>query len=173
VYRLKRRFEALSYFKAFPRIKRLAGWAPVRIAAFIVTLAAIYFFGTGTFSMARTRLLVDPILHHLYPGLGSGQMYNIIARMRWTLHSAEYFVVFILLAVWPLRLRPLTALIVTIALAAADEGHQYFLPDRTCDLFDLQMDATGAMAAFLLTGTVRWLRRGPADTPAALARSPD
>ena len=43
-------------------------------------------------SMARTQLLINPVLQHLFPNLTGNQMYDIIARLRWAIHFAEYAV---------------------------------------------------------------------------------
>ncbi len=102
------------------------------------------------------RLLIDPVLAAIVRGDSGTQLLYYDNFIRWTAHYLEYFVVFLFL-VWALRLRPLTALVVAVALAVADEGHQYFLPDRTCSLFDIKVDVAGAATAFLLTITIGFL----------------
>jgi VanZ family protein len=134
---------------------------------FALVLALIYFFGTGRFSMVRTELLLEPVLKLWHPNHSASWTWSIVSRVRWTLHFLEFFVVFILLAVWPMRLRPLTALIVSLALAAADEGHQYFLADRSFSLFDLKLDAAGAATALVLTVAMRRLFGPPHTAQAA------
>jgi len=102
--------------------------------------------------------LTDPLLICIFPHSGT-QLLVYDSFIRWSAHYLEYFVLLLFL-VWALPLRPLTALIIAVTLAAADEGHQYFLPDRTCSLFDIEVDAAGAATAFILMITIRFLR-GP------------
>ncbi|MGO9057872.1 MAG: VanZ family protein [Candidatus Binataceae bacterium] len=141
----------------------------IRPLLLIAVMSSIYFLGTSLFSAARMRLLIDPSLSaflHLEPG---SQLLYFDYLIRWTAHYLEYFVVFLLL-LWTLRLRPRTALILAVALAAIDEGHQYFIPDRTCSLFDLKLDAAGAATAFILASGFRFLR-GASRLPSPLSVS--
>ena len=114
------------------------------------------------------RLLIDPVLGAIVRGDSGTQLLFFDNFIRWTAHYLEYFVVFLFL-VWALRSRPLTALVIAVALAVADEGHQYFLPDRTCSLFDIKVDAAGAATAFILTVTIRFLRGSSRLLPLSLA----
>jgi VanZ family protein len=55
---------------------------------------------------------------------------------------------------WLLRSRPLwaqitPALLYCLLYGATDEIHQYFVPSRSCDIFDWFADATGALLATL------------------------
>jgi len=133
----------------------LSKW--IRLLLFIAAASIVYFLGTSMFSAARMQLLVNPQLSSVFHTHSAGQLLQYIYRIRWAAHYLEYFVVFLFL-VWAVRLRPSTVLVITVAMAAADEGHQYFLPDRTCSLFDLKLDAAGAATAFLLLATIRLLR---------------
>jgi len=58
-----------------------------------------------------------------------------------------------------------------VLLAAADEGHQYFIPDRSCSLLDLALDWAGAVTAFILVAAARRLR-SRSRTAAAIAAGP-
>ncbi len=51
------------------------------------------------------------------------------------------------------------AFFVTILHGALDEGHQYFVPGRQCDLCDFLADVTGALIAVLAIVSVRILTR--------------
>jgi VanZ family protein len=59
-----------------------------------------------------------------------------------------------------LRTRLLAALIFTLLYGASDEIHQYFVPNRECDLLDWLADATGAMLAIGAILLVRHRRIG-------------
>jgi VanZ family protein len=113
--------------------------------------------------------LTDPLLVAIFRGDSGTQLFFYDNFIRWTAHYLEYFVVFLFL-VWALRLRPLTALVLAMALAIADEGHQYFLPDRTCSLFDIKLDAAGAATAFILTITIGFLRGSSRFLPLSVVR---
>lgn len=141
----------------------------IRPLLFIGVASLVYFLGTSTFSAARMQLLVDPHLRSVFQIDSAGQLLQYIYRIRWAAHYLEFFVVFLFL-VWALRLRPLTALVITVAMGAADEGHQYFIPDRTCSLFDFKLDAAGATTAFILLIATRFLRGS--SRPAGLAATP-
>jgi VanZ family protein len=133
---------------------------PLRLLIMFVVLALIYALGTSKFSAARMEPLFYPYFRSLLHISDSNQLFYYLSIVRWTAHSLEYFALFALLS-WVIGLRPFTALAVTLLLAAADEGHQYFLPDRTCSLTDLKFDAAGAAAAFLLSLAVVRFRAAP------------
>ncbi len=132
------------------------GW-PVRLCLFATVVAMIYLLGTSLFSAARMKPLFYPWFRSLFGAGSEGQLLYYLSVVRWTAHYFQYFVLFLLL-VWVLGLRPLSALILCLALGAADEGHQYFLPDRSCSLMDLKLDAAGAATAFILIAGSRRLR---------------
>jgi VanZ family protein len=132
-----------------------------RLLVFVAVVALIYFLGTSLFSNPKSAALVRWTLEHLSGHSSNYQIAIFNNWLRWTAHYLEFFVLFLMLAVWPLRLRPLTALIFVVALGAADEGHQYFIPDRSCTLFDFELDAAGAVSAFILTLTLRRVRGSP------------
>jgi VanZ family protein len=131
---------------------------PLRLLLVIVVGAVVYWLGTSLFSAARMEPLFYPIFRSVFHVNDAGRLFYYLSIVRWTAHFFEYFVLFVLLA-WIVGLRPVTALILCVALAAADEGHQYFLPDRTCSFWDLKLDAAGAFTAFVLTLIARRTRR--------------
>jgi len=152
---------------------RAAAATWLRPLLLIAVISSIYFLGTSLFSAARMRLLIDPSVSAAFHPDSGSQLLHYDYLIRWTAHYLQYFVVFLLL-LWALRLRPLTALILTVALAAADEGHQYFIPDRTCSLFDLTVDAAGAATACILASGLRLLRgapRLPSPLPASVVQT--
>lgn len=144
-----------SFFSTLSGSPSSSKW--IRLLLSIAAISTIYFLGTSFFSAARMRLLIDPVLGAIVRGDSGTQLLFFDNFIRWTAHYLEYFVVFLFL-VWALRSRPLTALVIAVALAVADEGHQYFLPDRTCSLLDIKVDAAGAATAFILMITIRFLR---------------
>ena len=48
----------------------------------------------------------------------------------------------------------LFSLIFTVIYGATDEFHQYFVPYRQSDIYDLMADATGAIIAYLIAKTL-------------------
>jgi VanZ family protein len=144
---------------------------PLRLCLFVAAIAVVYWLGTSLFSAARMKPLFYPLFSSLFHTNAEGPLFHYLSIVRWTAHYLEYFTLFLLL-VWLLGLRPLTALVLCVVLAAADEGHQYFLPDRTCSLRDLSFDAVGAATAFVLTIAARRLRTAtPPETRTVPERS--
>jgi VanZ family protein len=133
---------------------------PSRVCLFAVLIAAVYFLGTSLFSAARMKPTFYPIFTSLLHVNGQRELFYYLSIVRWTAHYLEYFGLFMLL-VWLLGMRPLAALLLCLLVAAADEGHQYFLPDRTCSLRDLGYDSAGAASAFLITLAASRLRAAP------------
>ncbi len=133
---------------------------PFRLCVLAAIIAADYFAGTSLFSSSRMEPLFYPIFRSLFHISEASQLYDYLSALRHAVHSLEYFVLF-LLAVWLVGLRPLPALLFCVLLAVADEGHQYFLPDRTCSLRDLNFDTVGAATAWVLTIAARRLRSAP------------
>ena len=129
----------------------------LRLCLFVAVVALIYWFGTSLFSAARMEPVFYPLFRSLFHASAPIQLFDYLTIVRLTAHYMEYFVLFLLL-VWLLGLRPMSALILCVLLAAADEGHQYFLPDRSCSLRDLNYDAAGAATAFVLTIAAKRLR---------------
>ncbi len=140
------------------------GWA-LRLSLFAAVLAMVYLLGTSLFSAARMQPLMYPFLQSQFHISGAVELFRYQSIVRWTFHYLEYFVLFLSL-VWLVGLRPVTALIFCLLLAAADEGHQYLLPDRSCSLVDFSYDAAGAATAFVLVIAARWLQPAPAKTSA-------
>ena len=128
---------------------------------FIAALTLIYFLGTSPFSNRNSAALIRWTMEHLFHRSPNGQIFFLNNLLRWSAHYLEFLVLFLMLAVWPLRLRPLTALIITVAVGAADEGHQYFIPDRSCSLRDFELDSAGGATAFILTLALRRVRGAP------------
>ncbi|MGH7782066.1 MAG: VanZ family protein [Candidatus Binataceae bacterium] len=138
---------------------------PSRLCLFIAVVAIVYWLGTSLFSAARMEPLFYPLFRSVFHADTDGQLFQYLSFVRWSAHYAEYFILFLAL-VWLVGLRPLTALTVCLLLAVADEGHQYFLPDRTFSLHDIKLDAAGAITAFILIFLGRrGIRRRPQIDP--------
>jgi VanZ family protein len=133
---------------------------PLRLAILTAIAVLVYVLGTSFFSAARMEPLFYPYFRSLLHVTDSGQLFFYLSIVRWTAHFMEYFVLCLVL-VWFVGLRPFTAMVICVALGAADEGHQYFIPDRTCSLLDLKYDWAGALTAFLLSVAAIRLRQAP------------
>lgn len=140
---------------------------PLRFGLFIAAMATVYCLGTSLFSAARMEPLFYPFFRSAFHTSDPGQLFHYLSVIRWTAHFMEYFVLFLLLA-WLLGMRPAIALVICLLIALGDEGHQYFLPDRTFSTFDLRMDASGAFSALVLTTAIRRLRAARAPQAAVL-----
>ncbi|GEM_PF-3025799 len=130
----------------------------VRLAVLTAVAVLVYVLGTSFFSAARMEPIFYPYFRSLLHVSDSGQLFFYLSIVRWTAHFMEYLVLCLVL-VWLVGLRPFTAMVICLALGAADEGHQYFIPDRTCSLLDLKYDWAGALSAFLLSAAAIRLRR--------------
>jgi VanZ family protein len=133
---------------------------PQRLCLFVAVLALMYWLGTSLFSAARMQPLLYPFFRSRFHVSTAGQLFYYLSIVRWTAHYLQYFGLLVFL-VWMLGLRPLTALLLCLLIALADEGHQYFLRDRSFSLFDLKLDAAGAATASILTVVTRRLRAAP------------
>ena len=148
---------------------RHLGSSAARVLVFGAALAVIYFLGTSLFSAARSTALVRWVLHVLHRGGSDDLIVHYNDWLRWIAHYLQFFVLFLFLAVWPLRIRPLAAMVLCLLVAAADEGHQYFLPDRTCSLSDFELDSAGVVTAFVLAISAGRLQRRSQAAAAATA----
>lgn len=68
-------------------------------------------------------------------------------------HLAEYFVLAVLWS-WALKGRVYTVIIICFAYAVFDELHQYFVPYRSCSVFDIIVDVCG-MTLGIFAGRIR------------------
>jgi VanZ family protein len=107
--------------------RRFALWAPV-----ILYMALIFYASSLSELPSIASRTSDKLEHGLaYSGLAALMVRALAGGLR-----------------WPLAVR--TA-VLAVALAAvygaSDEIHQYFVPHRTMDVYDLLADTTGAAAA--------------------------
>jgi VanZ family protein len=111
-------------------------------------------FSTSVFSAAQTSRVMTPILHWLLPGLEPPTMALVHTGIRAAMHPIV-FGILVLLWYRALRGRPArsrltavtTALLLTVAVAGADELHQTFVSSRTGQMRDVGWDSLGATLA--------------------------
>jgi VanZ family protein len=118
----------------------LSEWLPV-----IGWCAVIFILSGSTFSAANTAKIIDPLLRWMIPGLSQPGAEMLHALIRKSAHFTEYAILFFLMIRGPMSDRPYTALMLCVAYAFVDEGHQAFIPGRTASLYDVALDGTGAL----------------------------
>lgn len=114
-------------------------WVPV-----LVWGVVIFSLSTSAFTAANTAKIIDPILLWIFPGISGSSLAVAHAMVRKCGHFVEYGVLYCLLVRGPLARRPYLALLLCMAYALGDEGHQIFVPGRTPSLYDVALDTTGA-----------------------------
>lgn len=132
-------------------------------------MAAILWFSSGDFSADQTGSFLLPVLRWLAPWATDAQLQVAHRGIRHTAHTVEYG---ILAALWlralirsvALRARAAGGLAVAVAVAwgCVDEWHQSTIPSRTGSVWDVLLDAAGAIAATVLILTLRRTRSGTA-----------
>ena len=83
-------------------------------------------------------------------------LFDAVPQSDKMVHAGVYAVLAALLlrgARWPVQRRAWWAALVTSVYGVTDELHQYFVPGRSCDVFDWVADTTGACLCVAL-----WLR---------------
>lgn len=124
-------------------------WIPV-----ILWGAIIFTLSTSAFTAANTARTIDPVLRWLLPGITAASIDVAHMLIRKTAHFTEYGVLFWLLVRGPMADRQYTALMLCVAYALLDEGHQTFVPGRTASLYDVALDSTGALFSHYLTTAI-------------------
>jgi VanZ family protein len=132
---------------------RLSEWLPV-----VLWGAVMFTLSTSAFSAANTSRIIDPILVWIMPGISPTSLDVAHALIRKCAHFTEYGVLYWLLAHGPLIGRPYMALVICVAWAFLDEGHQMFVPGRTASFYDVALDSTGAVFSGFLTAAVNEIR---------------
>ena len=132
-----------------PPQSALREWIPV-----IAWGAIIFTLSTSAFSAANTARTIDPVLRWLLPGITASSIDVAHMLIRKSAHFTEYGVLFWLLVRGPMADRPYTALMLCVAYALLDEGHQSFVPGRTASLYDVALDSTGALFSHYLTTAI-------------------
>ena len=151
------------------RAMRAAHWLPAAL-----WMALIFALGSDAASAEHTSLIMRPVLSWLLPHASPYQLEVLHDVTRKMAHLTEYA---ILGGLWfraftrgggrPARTAAATALAVSVAWAALDEGHQMFVASRTASLADVALDASGAAAAVLIAA-VGWQRAVRVITDVAL-----
>lgn len=144
--------------------------ALLRYGPALLWMGVIFFFSTDLFSTGETGRFLLPFLAWLFPWAAPETLDLLHGGLRKVGHLTEYGVLALLwyraraygTAAWAPGAAAL-ALLVAVAYAVTDEGHQAFLASRSGSIVDVAIDAAGAAAALLLL-------RGSAKARAALAR---
>jgi VanZ family protein len=127
----------------------LRQWIPV-----IAWGTIIFTLSTSAFSASNTAKTIDPILRWLLPGMTAASIDVAHTMIRKSAHFMEYGVLFWLLVRGPMSDRPYSALMLCVAYALLDEGHQSFVPGRTASLYDVALDSTGALFSHYLIAAI-------------------
>lgn len=144
--------------------------APLRYGPALLWMGLIFFFSTDLFSSGETGRFLLPLLARLFPWAAPETLELLHGGLRKVGHLTEYGVLALLwyraradrTAAWAPEAARL-ALLVAVAYAVMDEGHQAFVASRSGSVVDVAIDAAGAAAALLLL-------RASAKARAALAR---
>ncbi len=132
-----------------PQNSELVKWLPVLLWG-----TAIFILSTSFFSSANTSKIITPILEWLIPGISAATVAVVHGLIRKSAHFANYGILFWLLIRGPLARRPYVALLLCVAYAFLDEGHQIFVPGRTPSLYDVALDSTGALFSKFLNAAL-------------------
>lgn len=122
--------------------------------------------------------MIGPILAAIMPGDGPGALAHWHILIRWSAHFIEYAVLYLALALGPMRGRPLLAFSACLLIAALDESLQLLTVSRSGRLADVALDMTGPAAILMLAlpywENRAWRRTAPpargAQAPAKTAR---
>ena len=138
----------------------VAVWLPP-----LLWMAAILWLSSGEFSADATGAFLLPLLRWLAPWATDAQLEVVHRGIRHTAHAVEYGILALL---WfralirgvALRARLAGGLAVAVAVAWAcvDELHQSTIPSRTGSVWDVLLDAAGAIGATLILLTLRRAR---------------
>jgi VanZ family protein len=135
-------------------------WFPVLLA-----MAFIFWMSTKTFSAENTYIIIEPILRFFSPSLSRRKIAVIHWVIRKLAHLTEYFISGLLLfrafrsgssERWKWRW-VYSTLVVVLLLAASDEFHQSFVPNRDSNAMDVGYDSAGAFVGIAVYLMVRRL----------------
>jgi VanZ family protein len=151
----------------------LPGASIVRAWTYVALWAAVVLLASNQeFSAAQTGTWLYWIATLLFGNVPSSELDMVHAMLRKTAHFVEYAILGLLahrafLLTWPRQRYAallLGTLLVAFACASVDEGHQFFLPQRTGSFWDVLLDLCGAsfgVLAYRLRGHLgldRWDR---------------
>ncbi|MGA2800934.1 MAG: VanZ family protein [Verrucomicrobiota bacterium] len=130
-------------------------WLPL-----LCWMGVIFAASSDTHSYEHSSLLIEPLLHWLFPRMPKAQIDTIHLLLRKCAHPVEYAVLAMLLwrgvhkpsknnpRAWNWREVRLVMLVVMLY-AATDEFHQRFVLTRTSLVSDVCIDTVGAAAGLL------------------------
>ncbi len=134
-------------------------WFPV-----ILWMCFIFWMSTAMFGAQNTSSIIEPILRFLMPSISHRELEHLHFLIRKLAHLTEYFISGLLLFrafrggsdehhAWRWALY---SFLVIVLIAASDEYHQSFIPDRTSSIFDVGIDTVGGIAALAICTLKRW-----------------
>lgn len=115
-------------------------WVPT-----LVLIAVVAALSGPAFSFVNTGHALDQIEQQLGLTLSASTSDLIHIVVRKGAHFILYGSLFLVLSRGPLRNRPMLAVAACIAVAALDEFHQSFLPERSASFYDVMLDTSGAL----------------------------
>ncbi len=132
-------------------------------------MAVIFTGSSDAKSYEHSSLLVEPLLHWLFPHMTQAHVEQIHHLIRKGAHLAEYAVLALLLwrtlharkgrlAAWSWPKVGGTLLLVFLY-AATDEFHQIFVPTRTPRVSDVLIDTAGGAIGLLALFIIHRLRK--------------
>jgi VanZ family protein len=144
----------ISLSSAVPKLRAfLKFWLPV-----LFWMALIFSASSDAHSYEHSSLIVEPLLHWLFPNMSQASIHEIHHVLRKCGHLTEYAILALLLwrainqpinfPPWPWPLIRITMLLVCLY-AATDEFHQSFVPTRTSLVSDVFIDTAGGAIGLL------------------------
>ncbi len=143
--------------------ERIAGWLLL-----LVWAGVIWTFSGASFDAPNTSRLLAPLLRFLFPDIGPEGLERAHFLVRKSAHLVEYAVLGLVswrAAAFDLgTLRSaLTAAVLVVAMAGADEWRQSLLSERTGALADVWLDTLGGLLGVCVI--VLWRRRSQRADP--------
>jgi len=129
-----------------------------RYAPLILWMGLVLFASTGTASMARTSIIIRPLLEFLFPSAPSETLDIYHGYIRKSAHFFEYGVLGLWAAraysaslkLWLRKYWYVFAFLTVLTVATIDETNQSFNPARTGTPRDVLLDCTGGATMILL-----------------------
>ena len=130
-------------------------WLPV-----MIWLGVIFVGSSDLMSAEHTSRFLVPFLRWLKPGISFETLAMIQFVVRKCAHLTEYAILALLLfrAVfrgtnlkWSMSILCMSVWVACVLVAATDEFHQSFLESRTASVWDVMIDAGGAIFGLLIS----------------------
>jgi VanZ family protein len=106
---------------------------------------ALASFSAAFLTYSNTLALLEPVIRKLAPRASVEEIARINILVRKLGHFLIPAAAYLALVLGPLRNRPRTALIVCVMFGVLDETLQAFSPGRTGSVYDVALDASGAL----------------------------